>query len=135
MHYSGRKSDTVSRELGVPAVVIDKWWLQRGDITTQYEKYCAANKDDSDLLDAAIKYQDTLRGTSPSQEEEVHDQKDLDFRPEEVSGKVEVESDEESGVRGPRRKKKKVDTSPYKRRKRVELPTVKSKESSEVKGC
>ena len=50
--------------------------------------------------------------------------KDLDFTPEEVSGKVEVESDEEK--EGKRRKRRKVDNSPYKRRKRVELPTVKS---------
>ena len=121
---SGRKSDTVSRELNIPAVTIDKWWLARQDITHQYEKFCAANREDSDLLRSAQKYQENLSGADHNNEEELHDLKDLDFTPEEVSGKVEVESDDE--VEGKRRKKRKVDTSPYKRRKRVELPTVKS---------
>ena len=132
-YYSGRKSDTVSRELGVPAVVIDRWWLQREDITLQYERYCRANKDDTDLLQPTRNYYDNRTGASVSPvQEELHDLKDLDFTPEEVSGKVEVDSEEEG--KGQRRRRKKVETSPYKRRKRVELPTVKIKEKTESKG-
>ena len=129
---SGRKSDTVSRELGVPVVMIDRWWLQREDITVQYEKFCRINRDDTDLLQSTSKYQDNLAGPSASPgQEELHDLKDLDFTPEETSGKVEVESDDEG--RGQRRRKKKVETSPYKRRKRVELPTVKIQKPPESK--
>ena len=113
-------------------VMIDRWWLQREDITVQYEKFCRANRDDTDLLQSTSKYQDNLAGPSASPvQEELHDLKDLDFTPEETSGKVEVESDEEG--RGQRRRKKKVETSPYKRRKRVELPTVKIQEPTESK--
>ena len=119
---SGRKSDTVARELGIPVVMVERWWLQREDITIQYEKYCSTNRD-SELL-MAKRQQDRFSQPAATPEEEPHDLKDLDFTPEEVSGKVEVESDEEK--EGKRRKRRKVDKSPYKRRKRVELPTVKS---------
>merc|ERR1719242_2652764 len=110
---SGRKSDTVSRELGVPVVMVDRWWLQREDITLQYERYCRANQDDTDLLQANSKYQENhARSSASPVQEELHDLKDLDFTPEETSGKVEVESEEEG--RGQRRRRKKVETSPYK---------------------
>ena len=82
--------------------MIDRWWLQREDITIQYERFCRANKHDTDLLQPTRKYQENLAGPSASPvQEELHDLKDLDFTPEEVSGKVEVESDEEGrGQRG-----------------------------------
>ena len=118
----------MSRELGISVVMVERWWLQREDITTQYQKYCSAHSDDSELLLNAKKHQDRFSRAPSTPEEEPHDMKDLDFTPEEVSGKVEVESDEEKGKR---KKRRKVDNSPYKRRKRVELPTVKSEKTGE----
>ena len=36
---SGRRPDTVSHEMEVPVGLINKWWLQREDIRTQFERY------------------------------------------------------------------------------------------------
>ena len=40
--FSGRRIDTVSQDMEIPVGMLNKWWLQRDDISTQFERYCAA---------------------------------------------------------------------------------------------
>ena len=98
---SGQTSEAVSRELGVPASMIDRWWLQRANITRQYTRYCRAKDDDTDLLRFTKKHQDNLAGSSTSPAPE--DLKDPDFNPE-------GEEDSEEEGRG-RRGRKKAETT------------------------
>ena len=98
----------MSRELGLPIVVIERCWLERADITRQYERQCQDKEVDTGLLQPTRKHQDNLAGSSAAPGQE--DLKDPDFTPE-----GEVDSEEEE-----RGRKKTVEARPYKRRKRVE---------------
>jgi len=124
---SGRRPDTVSIDMDLPVGMINKWWLQREDIRTQFERYCAAQehqeKQFQRSLERAGSSTESQPGCSKDLEEEVPDDKDEDFTPDfENNGKVDAESGDEKRI-SPKRKKKKEVHSPYKRRKRVELPT------------
>ena len=118
--FSGRRPDTVSLDMDIPVGVINKWWLQREDIRTQFEKYCAAQERDERMSQQSVAADKP--GTSRDTEEEPPpDDKDEDFKPDEVSSKVDIDTDRRRPAK--KKKKKEVELSPYKNRKRVELPT------------
>ena len=112
----------MSVDMDIPVGLINKWWLQREDIRTQFERYCRAQEHQEKLFQQSLNGHDKP-GTSRDMDEEPVDDKDEDFTPDnDVTSKVDQGSDDER--RSPKRKKKKPEpTSPFKRRKRVELPS------------
>ena len=120
---SGRRPDTVSHEMEVPVGLINKWWLQREDIRTQFERYSKVqdyqerqfqksleNGCDKDCDEKEIK-SDVGTNKDPSYEEKVSIVKGGSSR----KGKM-----------------KKKGESPFKSRKRIELPTKSKSGNSEV---
>ena len=124
MFDAGRRPDTVAMEMGIAVGLINKWWLQRDDIRTQFERYCAAQENQERLWQRA----NGAGSSKDALEEEVNngdmDDKDEDFTPEDGCSKIDHDSDD-GRKSASKRKRKKEEHSPYKRRRRVELPTIK----------
>ena len=58
--FSGRRIDTVSQDMEIPVGMLNKWWLQRDDISTQFERYCAAQVSSHWLVELQTKvFEDT----------------------------------------------------------------------------
>ena len=121
---SGRRPDTVSQEMEVPVGLINKWWLQREDIRTQFERYSKVQDYQERLFQKSLEQNGCDKDCDEKESSsDVGKKKDPNYEE-----KVSIVKGGSSG----KGKKKKKGESPFKSRKRIELPT-KSKDENNSK--
>ena len=120
---SGRRPDTVSHEMEVPVGLINKWWLQREDIRTQFERY-------SKVQDYQERqFQKSLENGCDKDCDEKESKSDVGTKKDpSYEEKVSIVK----GGSSRKGKMKKKGESPFKSRKRIELPTKSKSGNSEV---
>ena len=122
---SGRRPDTVSQEMEVPVGLINKWWLQRDDISTQFENYSKVQDYQERLLQKSIAKDSCDNDCDEKESKNARGKK----KDPEYEEKVSIVK---GGVSSTGKGKKKKGESPFKRRKRIELPTKSMAEKSNV---
>ena len=123
---SGRRPDTVSQEMEVPVGLINKWWLQREDIRTQFERYSKVQDYQERLFQKSLEQNGCDKDCDEKESSsDVGKKKDPNYE--------EKVSIIKGGSSGRGKKNKKKGESPFKSRKRIELPTKSKNENTEMR--